>query len=210
MWPVGFKVIGVNTYDRKANPAQWLTLYEITVKVTGEDEDVMANYLPVMLNQSANNWLLSMHENSIQSWDNLKKVFTDNYMATYKQPRTNYDLEKLHQSSGESLCDFIRRFSETRNFVPNITDAEAIATFTKGLRHEQLHNKLYRKRPTTIDELIQMANGYADAKEAERAARSAHCEDRRYDIMIAATMVMTVVMTMIAVTMTMTPGMTIV
>ena len=48
-WPVGFKVIGVNTYDRKANPAQWLTLYEITVKVVGRDKDVMANYLPVCL-----------------------------------------------------------------------------------------------------------------------------------------------------------------
>ena len=130
---MGFKVIGVNTYDRKANPAQWLTLYEITVKVTGEDEDVMANYLPVMLNQSANNWLLSMHENSIQSWDSLKKVFTNNYNATCEQPGTKYILEKLHESSKESLHDFIRHFLETRNSIPNITDAEAIATFTKGL-----------------------------------------------------------------------------
>ena len=79
---MGFKVIGVNTYDGKANPAQWLTLYEIVVKATGKDEDVMANYLPIMLNQYANNWLLSLRENSIRSWDDLKKVFTDNYMAT--------------------------------------------------------------------------------------------------------------------------------
>ena len=93
----------------------------------------MANYLHVMLNQSANNWLLSLQENSIRSWDDLKKVFTNNYMATCEQPVTKYDLEKLHQSSGESLRDFIRHFSETRNSVPNITDAEAIAAFTKGL-----------------------------------------------------------------------------
>ena len=85
-------------------------------------------------------------------------------MATCEQPDNKYDLEKLHQSSEESLCDFIRRFSETRNFVPNITNAEAIAAFTKGLQHEQLHGKLYRKRPTTIDELIQTENGYADVE----------------------------------------------
>ena len=54
-WPVGFKVLGVNSYDGKANPAQWLTLYEIAVRATGRDEDIMANYLPIMLNQSANN-----------------------------------------------------------------------------------------------------------------------------------------------------------
>ena len=93
----------------------------------------MANYLPIMLNQSMNNWLLSLRENSIRSWVDLKKVFTDNYMATYEQPGTKYDHEKLHQSFGESLHDFIRRFSETRNSVPNITDTEAIVAFTKGL-----------------------------------------------------------------------------
>jgi hypothetical protein len=44
----------------------------------------MAIYLPVMLNQSVNSWLLSLRENSIRSWDDLKKVFTKNYMATCK------------------------------------------------------------------------------------------------------------------------------
>ena len=110
-------------------------------------------------------------------------------MAMYEQPNTKYDLEKLHQTSGESLCNFIKRFSEKRNSVPNISDDEAIATFTKGLQHEQLHRKLYRKRPTTISKLIQIANGYTNAEEAERATRPDHHsrhdddrrEERRYD-----------------------------
>ena len=66
-------------------------------------------------------------------------------MATCEQPGTKYDLEKLHQSSRESLHDFIKCFSEPRNSIPNITNAEAIAAFTKGLRHEQLRGKLYHK-----------------------------------------------------------------
>ena len=49
-WPMGFKVICVNTYDGKANPAQWLTLYEIAVRAIGRDEDIMVNYLPIMFN----------------------------------------------------------------------------------------------------------------------------------------------------------------
>ena len=57
-------------------------------------------------------------------------------MATYEQPDTKYDLEKLHQSYEESLRDFIRRFSKTRNSIPNIIDVEAIIAFTKGLWHE--------------------------------------------------------------------------
>ena len=110
-------------------------------------------------------------------------------MATSEQLGTNYDLEKLQQTSRDSLHGFIRRFSETRNSIPNISEGEAIDAFTKGLQHEQLWGKLYRKRPTTIDELIQIANGYADAKEAEQTAHSDrpqrchddHHEERRYD-----------------------------
>ena len=41
---MGFKVLGVNTYDEKANLAQWLTLYEIAMRAAGGDEDVMASF----------------------------------------------------------------------------------------------------------------------------------------------------------------------
>ena len=110
-------------------------------------------------------------------------------MATCEQPSTKYDLEKLHQTSEESLHNYIKRFSKTRNSMPNISDAKAIAAFTKGLQHKQLHGKLYHKRPATIGELIQIANGYADAEEAEQAARpdrlshrdDDHREERRYN-----------------------------
>jgi len=107
------------------------------VHVADGSEDVMANYLPVMLNQSANNWLLSLRADSIESWDDLKKVFIANYMATCQQPGTKYDLEKLHQTSGVPLHGFIWRFSETRNSIPNISDSEAISTFTKGLLYHE-------------------------------------------------------------------------
>jgi hypothetical protein len=57
-------------------------------------------------------------------------------MATCEQLDTKYNLEKLHQTSRESLCDFIRCFSKMRNYVPNISDAKAITAFTKGLQDE--------------------------------------------------------------------------
>ena len=35
-WPVGFKITGVEPYDGKVNPEQWLQLYAITVHAVGE------------------------------------------------------------------------------------------------------------------------------------------------------------------------------
>jgi len=48
-WPIGFKMFGVDPYDSKANPKQWMQLYEIVVRAAGGNTDVMANYLPIML-----------------------------------------------------------------------------------------------------------------------------------------------------------------
>ena len=59
-----------------------MQLYEIIVRATGGNTNVIANYLPIMLSQSANNWLMVLREDSIESWDDIKKVFVKNYMAT--------------------------------------------------------------------------------------------------------------------------------
>jgi hypothetical protein len=58
----------LDTYDGKANPEQWIALYEIIVRAVHGDEDMMANYLPVVINQSMNQWLLSLREGSIDTW----------------------------------------------------------------------------------------------------------------------------------------------
>jgi hypothetical protein len=67
IWPRNFKLHNLDTYNGKANPEQWITLYEIAVRAAHDDEDVMANYLPVVINQSINQWLLSLRKGSIDT-----------------------------------------------------------------------------------------------------------------------------------------------
>ena len=78
---------------------------------------------------------MGLREDSIESCDHLKKVFIENYMETCQRPGTKYDQEKLHQTARDPLRSYIKRFSETRNSIPNINDSEAIAAFTRGLHH---------------------------------------------------------------------------
>jgi hypothetical protein len=67
VWPRNFKLHDLDTYDGKVNLEQWITLYEIVVQATHGDEDVMANYLPMVINQSVNQWLLSLREGPIDT-----------------------------------------------------------------------------------------------------------------------------------------------
>jgi hypothetical protein len=54
-WPRGFKITGVEPYEGRMNPTQWLQAYTTTVHATGGDTSVMVNYLPIMLMPTAMN-----------------------------------------------------------------------------------------------------------------------------------------------------------
>ena len=132
------------------NPTQWLQAYATAVRVTGGDTSVMANYRPIMLTPAAMSWVTSLAPDSIESWEELKKVFTDNYMATCTRSGTKHDLNRINQKSSELLHSYIRRFSEMRNSIPNIIEAKVITTFIRGLHHRELRSKFNRKLPLAL------------------------------------------------------------
>ena len=68
------------------NPTQWLQAYATAVHAARGDTNVMANYLLVTLTPAAMSWFTSLAPDSIGSWEDLKRVFTDNYMATCRRP----------------------------------------------------------------------------------------------------------------------------
>jgi hypothetical protein len=63
VWPRNFKLEKLRKYDGKENPKSWVMFYEITIQSAAGDEHVMANYLPVVLDQVGHQWLLSLLEN---------------------------------------------------------------------------------------------------------------------------------------------------
>ena len=67
----------------------------------------MVNYLPIMLMPPAMSWFTSLAPDSIGSWEELKKVFNDNYMATCTRPGTKHDLSRINQKPSELLCSYI-------------------------------------------------------------------------------------------------------
>ena len=84
----------------------------------------MVNSLPIMLTPATMSLFTSLASDSIGSWEELKKVFTDNYMATCTRPGTKHDLNCINQKPSELLHSYIRRFSEMRNSIPNIMEAK--------------------------------------------------------------------------------------
>ena len=76
----------------------------------------MVNYLPIMLTLVAMSWFTSLAPDSIGSWEELKKVFTDNYMAMCTRPGTKHDLNRIYQKPSELLHSYIKCFFRDEEF----------------------------------------------------------------------------------------------
>jgi hypothetical protein len=133
------------------------------------DEHVMANYFPVVVGPVGHQWLVSLPENQFDSWYALHQAFVKKFIATYEQPGNKYDLQRIRDARDEPLREYIRRFSDMRIRIPRITDNEAIEAFITGLcYHNDLMDKLLRKWPITVVDLLTTAKKYADANDAKK------------------------------------------
>jgi hypothetical protein len=84
-------------------------------------------------------------------------------------PRNSWDLRSCRQQPGESLRDYIRRFSKQRTELPNITNSDVIDAFLAGTTSRDLVRKLGHKTPTRASELMDIATKFASGQEAVEA-----------------------------------------
>jgi hypothetical protein len=84
-------------------------------------------------------------------------------------PGNSWDLRSCRQEPGESLRDYIQRFSKQRTELPNITDSDVIGAFLADTTCRDLVSKLGRKTPTRASELMDIATKFASGQEAVEA-----------------------------------------
>ena len=111
-------------------------------------------------------WLEFLPADSIGSWSDLWKVFIGNFQGTYVRPGNSWDLKNCKQEPGESLRDYIRRFSKQCNSILGIVDADVIGAFLSETHYKTLVHKLGCQKPRTTHELLEIATNNASSEEA--------------------------------------------
>jgi hypothetical protein len=91
-YPEGFKPISITKYDGKQAPQQWLRCYSTAIEVAGGSNITKVVYFPMALDPAPLTWLESLSNNSIDSWERLKKVFIDNFQRAIARAGTRHDL----------------------------------------------------------------------------------------------------------------------
>jgi hypothetical protein len=81
------------------------------------------------LDPSPLTWLESLSNNSIDSWERLKKVFIDNFQGAITRTRTRHDLGRCKQERNKLLRSYTRRFFNVRATNANISEEDIIDCF---------------------------------------------------------------------------------
>jgi hypothetical protein len=160
----------ITKYSGETRPKLWLTDYRLACQLGGTDDDnLIIRNLPMFLSDAARAWLEHLPPAQISNWDDLVKAFAGSFQGTYVRPGNSWDLRSCRQQPGESLRDYIRRFSKQRTELPNIIDSDVIGAFLAGTTCSDLVSKLGRKTPTRTSELMEIATKFASGQEADEA-----------------------------------------
>jgi hypothetical protein len=160
----------ITKYSGETRPELWLADYRLACQLGGtNDDNLIIRNLPLFLSDAARAWLEHLPPAQVSDWDDLVKAFAGNFQGTYVRPGNSWDLRSCRQQSGESLREYICRFSKQRTELPKITDSDVIGAFLAGTTCRDLVSKLGRKTPTKASELMDIATKFASGQEAVEA-----------------------------------------
>ena len=115
-----------------------------------------------MLEGPARVWLNNLPPGSINCWIDFEEMFISNFSSTYQRPNRPQTLAMCKQRPNETDREFLTRWCTVRNSCEGVIESQAIAWFAQGCRYaSELWQKLQRKMPTTLAEMIRIADSYA-------------------------------------------------
>jgi hypothetical protein len=153
-------------YNGETDPRVWLNDYRLACQLGGATSDkVIIRNLPLHLGDSARTWLEHLPASQIHNWDDLVRTFVGNFQGTYVRPGNSWDLRSCTQKPGESLQDFIPRFSKRCTELPSVAQSEIVHAFLEGTTCRDLVRELGRSPPADYNELFDIATSFASGEE---------------------------------------------
>lgn len=138
-----------------------MLIYKSAIEAAHGDENTKAKVIHLALDGIVRSWYFNLTSNIIYSWKQLRDIFILNFRGIYEEPKTQQDLFGIRQKPGESTREYVRRFSQARCQVQDISEASVINAASAGLLPSELTRKIARKEPQTVEHLFRIVDGYA-------------------------------------------------
>jgi hypothetical protein len=159
-WPPNFKVSNVNKYEPKQDPRGWLAVYTTAAQAVGATEDVMTEYLPIVLGKDALQWLRHLPRHCNDDWSDFGRCFIANFQSLSDKPAHPWDLKSIRRRGDETLQPYLKMFQTMRNRILEVAEGVVIKDFYRGSNDSAFVQAILQKAPTTFEQLFKEADLY--------------------------------------------------
>ncbi|GKA50585.1 reverse transcriptase domain-containing protein [Tanacetum coccineum] len=140
----------IKTYDGSEDPEDRLKIFQTTTKKERWAMPTWCHMFNSTLTGNARVWFDDLLSELINSYDDLKKAFLENYLQQKKCIKDPIKLHNIKQRDGESMEDFVRRYKLESMDVKGAPECMRISGFV----HEIIKTvrKLFTYKEVTYDQ----------------------------------------------------------
>ncbi|XP_065636335.1 uncharacterized protein LOC136070378 [Quercus suber] len=174
--PPKFKMPSLDSYDGTRDPFDHIATFKTTMHLQGVLDEIMCRAFLTTLKGPARVWFNKILSNSVSSFEELSKLFVNNFIGGQRHKRSSSSLLTIEQGENESLRSFITRFNRETLTVDEVDDNLLLAAFHNGVNSDLFIHKLYEKEPQSMVELIHSAQNFMNAEDAIIAKKRKRAE----------------------------------
>ncbi|GKB92257.1 reverse transcriptase domain-containing protein [Tanacetum coccineum] len=149
----------VKTYDGSGDLKDHLKLFQATEKTERWEMPTWCHMFNSTLTGNARVWFDKLPRESIDSYEDLRTAFRENYLQQTKHIKDPVEIHHIKQRDGESTEDFMERYKAKILDVEGAPECMKISEFMHGITHPELIKRLYEKIPRSMDEMYRPEGG---------------------------------------------------
>ncbi|XP_073291138.1 uncharacterized protein [Primulina huaijiensis] len=169
--PPNFRQSNIGEYDGHTDPEEHLGRFENAALLHQYSDGVRCRVFLGTLVRSAQQWFNTLQPNSIQSFEDFATAFLHRFASSKRHQRNYLSLFVMKQQETETLREFVQRFNSAALEISTATPDIMISAFTQGLRGGEFFKSLFKKPPSSYDDLLARAEKYVNLEDAQRYRR---------------------------------------
>ena len=142
-----FKMPTLDLYDGLQDPCDQIATFKMTMHLQGVPNEIMCRAFPTTLKGSTKVWFGKPPPNIITSFQELSKLFINNFFRGQRHKCSLSNLLNIVQGENESLWAFISRFNRDALLVEKMDDKILLAAFCNGVTFDLFIHKLHDREP---------------------------------------------------------------
>ena len=160
----------LDSYDGARDPFNHIANFKTTMHLQGVPNEIMCKAFPNTLKGPARVWFSKIPPNTVSSFEELSKLFVNNFIGGQRHKRSSSSLLTIKQGENESLRSFITRFNKEALTVDEVDDKLLLAAFHNGVNSDLFIHKLYERRRRKTrpfgPKLVHLAQNFMNAEDA--------------------------------------------